>query len=904
MKNYYNLLGRNKPFLMKSFFTFFLVLTACQNISAQVTIPTANTNTANNRKPFGSFYGFERTAAIYTLAEHGMSSGSTVTSICFYVNAVTTPDNVPVNIYMSSTSASTFTASTFASEIAGATTVYSGTITGASLVAGSWSCITLTTPFTYTGNNLKVMVEANYGGAGNEGSSAKQFRWSSGASQTWQADNTAPAGNGTVSSVSRPNVQLSFTPPGAIGTLEFSSATYAGNEGSSVIITVNRVGGQTGIVSVDYATSNGSANSGLDYTAAVGTLTWANNDFAPKTFTIPLFTDLIADPAETVNLILSNPTGTTITGTNPTVLTITDAPPPLTGVYTVGTAGNYTSLTNAGGIFAALNLSGASGNIAIDIISDLTAETGTFALNEIAGGFTTLIQPTGIARTITGSSTSGLIKLNGADGVTINGALGSGSTRDLSILNTNVGTSSGVVWNASASASNGANNNTIRNTNVSGNAPLTTFFGIFSGSGTTIGGVAETANNNFIVENNSVIKSQFGIAVAGATAGNTGNRISQNTVGSIVPADYIGFIGMFFSNNNGVIVNKNTISNIITSAANPIGINIAANVINSTFDSNAISEIAYTGTFGYGGKGMNINTATATSNLTISNNMISGIRGDGWNDLLGDSTVGIRIGATAAGTVITGGIKLYNNSVNLGSGTFAGNGTGTQSATLYLSSTTSNLDIQNNIFVTNLQNSAAALAKTWAINSAAANTAFTVINNNDYSTGGTQGFIGFIGSDRATLADIQTGFGQNVASVNISPVFVSATDLHLNTVSNPTLDNLGTPVAGITLDFDGNARSATTPDMGADEFTSLSVNKFDLVNGFNAYPNPVSSVLNIEYTSDLTSVKIFNMLGQQVLVKNVSATSTQIDMSALTNGTYLVKVEAGSVSKTIKVFKK
>ena len=371
-----------------------------------------------------------------------------------------------------------------------------------------------------------------------------------------------------------------------------------------------------------------------------------------------------------------------------------------------------------------------------------------------------------------------------------------------------------------------------------------------------------------------------------------------------MPADYIGFIGMFFSNNNGVIVNKNTISNIITSASNPIGINIAANVINSTFDSNAISEIAYTGTIGFGGKGMNINTATATSNLTISNNMISGIRGDGWNDLLGDSTVGIRIGATSSGTVITGGIKLYNNSVNLGSGTFAGHASGTASAALYLSSTTSNLDIQNNIFVTNLQNSTAATAKTWAINSAAPNTAFTVINNNDYSTSGTQGFLGFIVSDRATLTDIQTGFGQNVASVNISPVFVSATDLHLNTVSNPTLDNLGTPVAGITLDFDGNARSATTPDMGADEFTSLSVNKFDLVNGFNAYPNPLSSVLNIEYTSDLTSVKIFNMLGQQVLVKNVSATSTQIDMSALTNGTYLVKVEAGSVSKTIKVFKK
>ena len=494
---------------------------------------------------------------------------------------------------------------------------------------------------------------------------------------------------------------------------------------------------------------------------------------------------------------------------------------PLAGTYTVGTAGDYASLTNAGGIFDILNNIGASSNITINIISDLTGETGAVALNEIAGGFTTLIQPTGAARTITGSSTGGLIRLIGADGVTINGALGSGSTRDLTIINTNVGTSSVVIWNGSANASNGANNNTIKNTIVSGNAPLTTFTGIFSGSGTTVGAVAEATNNNFIVENNNVIKSQYGIAIVGATAGNTGNRVSLNNIGSTVPADYIGFIGLFVSNNNGILVDKNTISNIITTASNPTGINISGNVINSTFDANSISEIAYTGTSGYGGKGMNINTGNATSNLTISNNMISGIRGDGWNSFLSDSTVGVRIGANGGSTVTTGGIKLYNNTVNLGSGVFVGNSSGTLSAALYLSSATSNLDIRNNIFVTNLQNSNASSAKTWAINSAALNTAFTTINNNNYAVSGTQGVLGFISSDRATLANIQTGFGQNTASVSIPPVFVSATNLHLIPASNPTLDNLGTPIAGVTVDIDGDSRSATTPDLGADEFVSI-----------------------------------------------------------------------------------
>ena len=191
----------------------------------------------------------------------------------------------------------------------------------------------------------------------------------------------------------------------------------------------------------------------------------------------------------------------------------------------------------------------------------------------------------------------------------------------------------------------------------------------------------------------------------------------------------------------------------------------------------------------------------------------------------------------------SGGIKLYNNSVNLGSGTFAGNASGTLSASLYLSSTTSNLDIRNNIFVSNLVNSSAAAGKTYAIYSAVANTAFTNIDYNDYSVSGTQGVLGFIGSDRVALVDIQTGFGQNVASLNISPVFTSPTDLH---VYDAALDNLGTPIATITNDIDGDLRSATTPDMGADEFTFLSVNHFDVVSGFKVYPNPVNSILNIE----------------------------------------------------------
>jgi hypothetical protein len=66
-------------------------------------------------------------------------------------------------------------------------------------------------------------------------------------------------------------------------------------------------------------------------------------------------------------------------------------------------------------------------NVTITITSDLAGETGAVALNEFAAPFALTIKPVGAARTITGSSTSGIIKINGADNVTIDGSLTGGT---------------------------------------------------------------------------------------------------------------------------------------------------------------------------------------------------------------------------------------------------------------------------------------------------------------------------------------------------------------------------------------------------------------------------------------------------------------------------------------------
>ena len=83
---------------------------------------------------------------------------------------------------------------------------------------------------------------------------------------------------------------------------------------------------------------------------------------------------------------------------------------------------------------------------------------------------------------------------------------------------------------------------------------------------------------------------------------------------------------------------------------------------------------------------------------------------------------------------------------------------------------------------------------------------------------------------------------------------------------------------------------------------SLSASSFD-TNSFLAYPNPVKDVFNLSYTSEISSVRVLNLLGQEVVSKAVNANSTQIDMSQLSAGTYIVNVTVGDAVKSIKVIK-
>lgn len=83
---------------------------------------------------------------------------------------------------------------------------------------------------------------------------------------------------------------------------------------------------------------------------------------------------------------------------------------------------------------------------------------------------------------------------------------------------------------------------------------------------------------------------------------------------------------------------------------------------------------------------------------------------------------------------------------------------------------------------------------------------------------------------------------------------------------------------------------------------NLAVDEFDTAQ-FNFQPNPVTDVLNLSSKSEITNVSVFNLLGQQVIVQPVNAAQTQIDMSQLPGGTYMVRVASGNSVQTIKIIK-
>jgi uncharacterized delta-60 repeat protein/uncharacterized repeat protein (TIGR01451 family) len=138
------------------------------------------------------------------------------------------------------------------------------------------------------------------------------------------------------------------------GYAQFSSGSYFTNENAGyALVTVTRNGGSLGTLVVQFATTNGTASSGVNYVGTTNALTWGNGEITPKIIAIQLFDDHVVNPANlTVGLKLFASTINGVTNNlcglgNPTnaVLVITNSD--LRGVVSFSTT-NYFINENGG----------------------------------------------------------------------------------------------------------------------------------------------------------------------------------------------------------------------------------------------------------------------------------------------------------------------------------------------------------------------------------------------------------------------------------------------------------------------------------------------------------------------------------------------------------------------------
>ncbi len=121
--------------------------------------------------------------------------------------------------------------------------------------------------------------------------------------------------------------------------VQFATSTWNAKNGcGQVLIMVTRSGDPSGTVSVQYATSDGTAHAGTDYASTSGTLTFPPNTLS-ETFNVDVYNNTLAGQSypKTVNLTLSNPVNTTLGSPSTATLTIN-----------AGTGGSTPTITNPG----------------------------------------------------------------------------------------------------------------------------------------------------------------------------------------------------------------------------------------------------------------------------------------------------------------------------------------------------------------------------------------------------------------------------------------------------------------------------------------------------------------------------------------------------------------------------
>ncbi|MCX6231017.1 MAG: right-handed parallel beta-helix repeat-containing protein [Bacteroidetes bacterium] len=336
--------------------------------------------------------------------------------------------------------------------------------------------------------------------------------------------------------------------------------------------------------------------------------------------------------------------------------------------------------------------------------------------------------------------------------------------RKISVIQTNVSNGRVITFTGSPSNIIIANNRIEMPANSAG-----TTAGIVSLS-------SDFGNDNMLL-NNYILSGYNGIVANGVSGTSKRNIIEGNIINGFhnygIQADY----------QDSCVIRKNVITcNNVASGKRAITITAAAN--NLFIEKNKIN-MSLTGSAMYG---IYISTSTGTlvKPQLIANNFIT---------INGSTGYGVFL---SAGNYVT----IANNSLNTDLGI-----AGTTSVALNLNGGTNNRLYNNNVVVLDSAYTVYVSSPSVISNS----------NNNNFFKSSASNFA-YWGSTVTSLTALKALSNQDTNSVSLDPDYISATDLHVYTIA---MNNIGKPIPEVSDDIDGQLRSTTTPDIGADEFAPL-----------------------------------------------------------------------------------
>ena len=399
-------------------------------------------------------------------------------------------------------------------------------------------------------------------------------------------------------------------------------------------------------------------------------------------------------------------------------------------------------------------------------------------------------------------------------------------------------------------ASNSTINSTANNNSILGSFTKTgaggTVYGYYN-FGSPAGGTITLNNNNLTGWNLTGATAFYGLYLATLT---TEIEILTNNTVSNVTGGTSALIPIFHSYGAaGSIVSGNTVSNITATTGTingiqvgniaPLGISIFGNTISNltAAAAGAVNGLLYSaGTNGNIYKNKISGITNSNAGATVNGLMIAGgtTSVNVYNNLIGDlkapltssatdAVRGINITTTAAGL----SLGVYNNTVNINATSSGANfSTSALFATTSTTATSGALTLRNNILYNNSIPKGTGFTSAYRRSSATLTNYAAASNNNLFFAGagctnnamyydGTTGY-NTIATVQTTLAPRDAASKTELSTPFITTTGVAATFLHL--AGSTVAEAGGAPVALVTDDYDGDARSATTPDIGADEF--------------------------------------------------------------------------------------